>query len=398
MLTYVPNNNDPGKNERTPKLIEPTILTKDRRIEFVYPLDQNDPDARQHSQTVIEIARHIRCLGWGIDLAIGHATVGEPTPRSKDRRVYGSSPPFTGGDVTFAPKPGTLQSLEAANEEKLARFRTSGLLFLENQQPVCADVVYRSTTTIRHFAAFRFLDENDDPVAYRTNEIKEIAGHLRHLARRACEGKIAPDLIAGMIMGHPKDSPRLSVLPIPSIGHAHSDGRIRRVIFAEPFGSDGTLCTRLRTLLDQQTLQFEGDCPCPSSRLMTLPRKDSVINRFADISKKWASVTPVLLPGHNERRQDDASKSLARATALVNKSLQQAGITQPATFEINRVPYWRGTRHVRDYHPREKLQHCPRFHVQITFDEFFTGPLAIGAGRHVGFGTFAAMDGSSYKE
>ena len=28
----------------------------------------------------------------------------------------------------------------------------------------------------------------------------------------------------------------------------------------------------------------------------------------------------------------------------------------------------------------------------------FVDPLAIGAGRHVGFGTFAAMDGSSHKE
>jgi CRISPR-associated protein Csb2 len=396
-LTYVPNNNDPGKNERTGKIIQPTLLGHDRLIEFRYTFDPAQPEATAHAETLTTIARHIQAFGWGIDLAIGHATIGEPATVPPHRFHNLPAELFTGGETKRTPTPGTLESLERAHQAKLDRFSVPGTLTLQNIPLTFAEVTY-GTSTPRAFAAFKFVDEDDDPVAYPIAAIKEIAGRLRNLAARLAKSAFDESATNGMILGHPQDNPRLSILPLPSIGHPHSDGRIRRVLLLEPAGPSLPLAAHLRKALDQQLFDFDGDCPFPASRLVALPRSDSVTNRFVGNSQTWASVTPVLLPGHNQRRNDDAVKSLARAQALVAKSLQQAGITAEAEFEINRIPYWRGTHHVRDYHPREKLQHCPRFHVLLKFKHCFTGPLAIGAGRHVGFGTFAAMDGSFSQE
>jgi CRISPR-associated protein Csb2 len=391
-LTYVPNNNDPGKNERTGKFVQPIILGDDRQIEFRYAMDPGDQKAAHHAGILVQIARHIRCFGWGIDLAIGHGVIGPLSPPASSRIIYTPAGGIAGGNILRIPQLGTLESLEQAHLVKGNRHIIPGALTLENVQPVFSEVVY-TTSAVRHFVAFKFVDSDEDHVAYRTDAIKEISGHLRHAAGTGCAG-FDKALIDGMIMGHPKDSPRMSILPLPSIGHEHSDGLVRRVLFVEPFGFDGKLVAHLRKCLEQHEMLFEGDCPWPSSILAALPRSDSVLKRFVATSKTWASVTPVLLPGHNQRKQDDHGKAIERACQLVNKSLQQAGIATSATFEISRIPYWRGSLHVRAYSPRQKLAHNPRYHVKITFDREITGPLSIGAGSHVGFGILAAMDGS----
>ena len=142
-------------------------------------------------------------------------------------------------------------------------------------------------------------------------------------------------------------------------------------------------------------LAFEGHCPCPGSTLDRLGPGDRVVQRFTTEARTWATVTPVLLPGHNERRahKGDAARGDARALQLVCKALAQAAVQTPATIEISRVPYWAGTGHAHNgYDPKGKLAHYPRFHVRLAFARPVVGPLSIGAGRHVGFGTLSACD------
>jgi CRISPR-associated protein Csb2 len=389
VLTYVPNNNDPGKNERTPKFIQPMLVAGEPVVEYCYQLSPDDPDAEKHAAVLCRIARHVRCLGWGIDMAVGWGRVGT-IPVLAARCLFQPGEFTAGGDLLRAPQPGSLVSLEAAHRAKGERFAQPGRLALENAQPTFREVVY-STTLARPYCAFAFVDANDVSVTYSVGRIKELAGHLRHIIKGKCAG-MADEIVNGMILGHPKTSPRLSILPVPSVGHPHSDGLIRRVILAEPAGTDRGVCRHLRDALEQAELSFEGNCPCPRSILTRCLRSDSMVVRFVRSARSWASVTPVLLPGHNVRGRYDHAKSIARAHALVEKSLQQAGVMTPATFEVSPVPYWPGTQHARAYQPREKLAHNPRFHVRINFETNVSGPLSIGAGRHVGFGTLAALD------
>ena len=239
---------------------------------------------------------------------------------------------------------------------------------------------------------------NGDTVSVRHQLIAPLVGMIRALANRPrVVVSLGQDVIDREIKGHPKESTgdRVSVLPLPTIRQGPTDGRIRRIMLAQPQESDGILCDRLGQLFDGQELApLSDEKRFPSIFLDRIARRDTVLPYYTGISCVWASVTPVLLPGYDDRKEHhgDHQKRLARAEQLVRKALRQANINVPSQVELSRVPYWIGSLHARDYRPREKLAHYPCWHVRLTFDRPFTGPLAIGAGRHCGFGVFARID------
>jgi CRISPR-associated protein Csb2 len=164
---------------------------------------------------------------------------------------------------------------------------------------------------------------------------------------------------------------------------------------AQPIQSCGTLCGQLGRLFDGQKLTPLGDEDrFPEMFLERIDRNDKVLPYYTGVARIWASVTPVLLPGYDNRKdhRGNHQKLLVRAEQLVRKALGQAGIDTSVCIELSRVPYWTGSLHSRDYQPRQKLSNYPRWHVRLTFDRPWTGPLAIGAGRHCGLGLFAACD------
>src|SRR5262249_55560231 len=202
------------------------------------------------------------------------------------------------------------------------------------------------------------------------------------------------------IKGHPKESSddRVSILPLPTIRNGPTDGRIRRIMLAQSVESNGELCHSLGRLFDGQQLKAEAqDDRFPAMFLERIIQRDAVIPYYTGTSLVWASVTPVLLPGYDDRKvhRGDHQKRLARARQLVCKALKHAKINIPGYMELSRVPYWPGSLHARTYSPPEKLKHYPRWHIRLSFDKPWTGPLAIGAGRHCGFGVFARTDDES---
>ncbi len=81
LLTYVLNNmSDSNPNSRTPKMIRPTILNGDRLLQYVWIFEETTACATTHAQVIVEAARHIHCLGWGIDLAVGCGEIIEKMP------------------------------------------------------------------------------------------------------------------------------------------------------------------------------------------------------------------------------------------------------------------------------------------------------------------------------
>ena len=166
-------------------------------------------------------------------------------------------------------------------------------------------------------------------------------------------------------------------------------------MLAQPLQSDGALCGQLGRLFDGQELTpYSDEDRLQEMFLERIDRRDKVLPYYTGVSRVWASVTPVLLPGYDDRKdhRGNHQKRLTRAERLVFKALGQSGINASARVELSRVPYWTGSLHARDYQPRQKLAHYPRWHVRLTFDRPWTGPLVIGAGRHCGLGLFAAVD------
>jgi CRISPR-associated protein Csb2 len=122
-------------------------------------------------------------------------------------------------------------------------------------------------------------------------------------------------------------------------------------------------------------------------------KHDNVAHFYTKQSNVWASVTPVILPGHSDRKPEKTRK-------LIEKALLQAGIDQPCEFEWRSVSWFPKSFTAHKYDKEKKptgyfrpsyLLSQTAVHMRIRFkDEMkFNGPLIIGAGRHCGFGLFA---------
>ena len=112
------------------------------------------------------------------------------------------------------------------------------------------------------------------------------------------------------------------------------------------------------------------------------------MRKYRGAAERWATVTPVVLPGHLSGR------GLARRqTKLVLKSLVHAGImTSVAEIHLQPDPIFPGAERAGCYHVPEYLRRFTRTHAIITFSEPVVGPVVIGAGRYIGLGLMAGLD------
>lgn len=399
LLTYVPNNNSDSNNKRIDKEILPTLLGDPPEVNYLWSVPA---DEESLAEVIAEAVRHIRALGWGIDLAVGRGSLVDRLPSREGFEVFKPRRKAVGGGrMLRIPIPGSLDALESAFQTRSTLIREDGSIHDESTPAVFGTAAYALASDVA-FCAFQLETPDEESYAWNPRQLRSLVGMVRHVAagpeaRHALE-PLGIDLDA-FVHGHSEqpDAPRLSIVPIPSIGHPHSDGLIRRVFLVEPMKREGTVSQALEKALHGLFLQPEpGDdtitagCVC----LGRLSPSDRFLRRYTHPASTWASVTPVLLPGFDERKSDrgNLQKRLERAEQLVCKALVQSGIDVPASIELSRVPYWPGSMHVRDYQPREKLAHYPRWHVRLHFERPWAGPLVLGAGRYSGFGIFASQE------
>ena len=148
--------------------------------------------------------------------------------------------------------------------------------------------------------------------------------------------------------------------------------------------------------LDGQQLK-----PTPETKLNHPPtlvriHGDRVARSYTEASNTWASVTPVILPGHDDHKPDKTRK-------LIVKALAQAGIEERCEFEWSTFSQFpksllshkydrnkRPTGYIRPDH----LFTQTAVHLKLRFgdDIEVPGPFTLGAGRHCGLGIFARTD------
>ena len=228
---------------------------------------------------------------------------------------------------------------------------------------------------------------------------------VRHLAIKMMEdsppegiGNPA-DWVRTYVAGHrdagAESHRQFSYLPLPSIGHAHTDPDLRRAMIAAPHGDDRVL-RHLAMLLDGQKL-----IPTPETKLdhpPTLVRSvhDNVARFYTNPAACWASVTPVILPGHDDHKP-------GKTRALIEKALRQSGIDLPCEYEwsafsqfpksLSAHKYDRDKRPTGYIRPSHLLsQTAVHLKLRFTGGVKIPGPLVIGAGRHCGLGLMAAIE------
>jgi CRISPR-associated protein Csb2 len=245
---------------------------------------------------------------------------------------------------------------------------------------------------------FALVDEDGNYCRFDPTEALVLAAELRHATHlRAKQLKFDAAFIEGYVCGHAnhaygKDD-RFAYVPVPTLAPAGRDNAIRRVLLLE-----GRQDRRAKSLARRLTgvslsgkarlrsIGGNGDDRADSRTGYRI--RDGVLKRYMDAAGRWATVTPIVLPGHLSGR------GLARRRSkLVLKSLVHAGIMTPvAEIRLQPDPVFPGAERAERYRVPEYLGRFTRTHAIITFAEPIAGPIVIGAGRYVGLGLLAALD------
>lgn len=403
---FVPNNDADKKFERqdrlTDKAVRPHRMVNDGAVSLHYAwaiAEDEWIESRLHAELVCGEARHLTALGWGIDQAVAQGRVLDNAEVGTlvGQRWRAWNAPFAGSARLRVPKRGSLDDLKRAYEA--FRKRLSMELPPKAREPrVFGTRVYLPVGGLppRPRAAF----ELPEGVAFRQEDAVAVAAMSRSLACRCAKDDShqfpgGPDsYVAGH--GPRRDDgrfvderwPRFSYLPLPSIGHAHADGMIRRVLIAEPFGGDGSHAGWAQQRLRNQILCDHGgnergilldSWRQSSSRMLAL---------YVGEHRTWSSVTPVILPGFDDGKRRKADR-------LFLQAVQQAGLPVVAIsdFTLRKAPFRVGLHPNRyrrpDYLDSGKGRRFSAWHVHLSLRYPLAGPTTIGAGRHVGLGLFA---------
>lgn len=406
------------ESRRTPEQLRTQINFRPYRLDrsdgggavflhYVWDLAGIDAKGREHAARICALAPDLLALGWGIDLATASAEVQSKPhgPESGERSVR-YTPDSTGrGDLRLSvPSLGWTTRL-AANYiawSRRARGPTGGhrLTNIAGTVPSGRRQAYLRDPDRagRAFASYRLTQLDGEPLSKPWEDSMVVAGWLRHAVgiRMEREGRSA-EWIRGYVMGHGEGqarSRRLAYLPLPSIGHPHSDGQVRRALVADPPKADEPVARSLLSSLEGQRITDEKGVSC--GRLVALGEADPILQRYVRPAQSWATVTPVILHGHDHRGRKFLP---ARAERLIEEAFEQAGLERANVkdFSYQRAPLWAGTGSALGCRVPAHLAVWPRFHVVVRFRRPVTGPVVVGLGRHYGIGLFAALSGPTIR-
>lgn len=249
---------------------------------------------------------------------------------------------------------------------------------------------------------------------------------------RAIRGALmshSPDPVPPVISGHMQGpsteelkAPHMSVLCLPNVTHAYSDGYIQAAAIGLP--DDVTLENRTAVLdaLHHWSSETGGDgyrlaLPGGLTRDLELgvlnarsappaPRAPVASRQFwARRANTWSSVTPVALDRHPRIGHDPDLEELSAAVKpILSRMCERVGLPTPESVTASPVSAWSAVPPVAFGSRRGFPQYCVggrrgnrRFttHVTIQFSEDVRGPLIIGAGRYFGYGLLLPTPGTT---
>lgn len=387
---------------RTEKDVRVTHLSSDT-VHYLYPLPDPCPDLEQHLDILRSAARSITHLGWGIDMVAGNAELLDDDAASKLEGERWEPSVDHSGTSLRVPVAGTLDALIRRHEAFLNRLSADGF---RPVPPLTAfkTVAYRrpSDPLVRPHRVFQLLSTDGSPFSYPQDKLIHIRGMVRHLAIEAMMREqprgVPEDWVNSYVRGKARpgeDNHRqFSYIPLPSIGHAHADPSIRRVMITAPPGDEAWLKFLENRLLGQQLVPDPEFCTLlKNPPILTRPSSRSGYDRYVQTAKEWASVTPVILPGHDDH-------SPAKTRKLIEKALAQSGVNVPCEYEWRAISWFpkslpadKFDRHKRPigYFRPSHLVNLTAVHLRLTFETEISGPLVIGAGRHCGLGLMATL-------
>ncbi|MES0875271.1 type I-G CRISPR-associated protein Csb2 [Sinimarinibacterium thermocellulolyticum] len=380
-----------------------------------------DVDA-SHVPIIRDVARRVPSVGKGEDLAILDATDAKPP----DGAVRWQ-PASTGASLEV-PEAGCLDVCDAL----FARDR--------NELPLSAAgvraVTYASDTRAadRDVPTFVLgLWRNGKRCSWDARLLRQVVGPVRHLldevraevvdmlARGPSDRPAMEALVRRVLVGHdesdkPVSEPHLAVLPLPSVLGPYPDGRVRRIALADFGGGDDptrrAIVEMAQVLLHGRELRDNGR---GTGVILDTEPDGQWLRAITKRSRTWVTVTPLVQQAKELTRDEwkrliearrnvknEPAKAAARELhlqkrrrELVERSVRQAIAGREASIESIEVVAGgplAGVHIAKHYRANGYLGETPKLHVRVTFDRPVAGPIAIGRGRHVGFGVLWPVD------
>jgi CRISPR-associated protein Csb2 len=353
------------------KILHPLYLDGDSTVRFLWPI-REDSIALEH---ICIIARHIRHLGLGIDVVVANG------------RILDASDKMHLPGINYIPITGRgwRVTVDGSLNEILQRYADK---IVGTPPRVFDEVAYvrEAATRPPKLQAFALVNEDGDYRRFGPTDAMIVAAELRHVAHvRAKQLKFDTAFTEGYVCGHAngihdKDD-RFAYVPVPTLTPVGRDNDIRRVLLIQ--GRENSKADSLAFRLGGSSLSGKAWL-----RPIDNPAKDGVIRKYTEAAERWATVTPIVLPGHLNGRGLER-----RQTKLVLKSLGHAGImTSVSEIRLQCEPIFPGAERASRYRVPEYLHQFTKTHAIITFSEPVTGPVVIGAGRYVGLGLMAWLD------
>ena len=359
----------------TEKSRQPWFLTGDRSVYYFWEIPHGEEN---RAQAVVDSAVRIIALGWGVDMVVakGHWVSGEIPQLGIGYRPC--SNPQT-SRVLRTPIPGSYDATERRYQAFLrSGLHESGLTFTKPPLDYCQVRYTRDGEQAEsHYACFRLLTL-DGRANYRRDarQTVALAAMVRHAVHEVLQRE--PDFENQLrgLMGHGDKGNQVALLPMPTVGHQHADGLIRRVMLKTP---DAETLRRLTWALDGWELKVENE---PVALLSLIEESDAVVAQFTRPSEWWESVTPVVLPGY-----DRLNARKHKTEKLISRALAQSGfaLSQVKDFWYQSAP-WQRHGHRAGGYQVARYMHYPQYHVRLCFQQPIKGPVALGMGRYLGLG------------
>lgn len=441
---FMPNNDldavggDPrriGEIRTATKRFHPRIFERDTPLLYVWSFAQD----MENAERARNIADRLYQLGRGVDMAWAVAEIvdveeAEARLFAHHGAIYRPTVNGRGGRELACPLRGSLGSLIERYEKSRSRFRTmmepalsredpsrmkvAGQTFSQPPKPRFQSVTYNSPATLQLFDI-----RVSSPDASFFPWPQERAGALTIYVRDAAEKRLRENLperrgeIERVLIGREATeadkAARVRIMPLPSIGHHHTERSIRRVLievppncpidvgdlvwaFSEVVVNAGKIDTATGEILEEETRLV----PAVEETMLThYGVNDSQSYRH------WKTVTPAALPECAARRRIDPrrlreeakpgserTREQHAAATAVFQALRHARIdARVSAIHVQREPFDAKGSRAEAFADGTRFAKERLWHVEIGFAEPVSGPLILGDGRYMGLGLMAPV-------
>ncbi|MBI3048968.1 MAG: type I-U CRISPR-associated protein Cas5/Cas6 [Acidobacteria bacterium] len=430
---YMPNNDsdrvagDPLRMAEictATKVFNPYLFDPEVPLLYVWSLAGSTED-EQRSPAICRLAEQLYQLGRGIDMAWGWGEVlnGEEVEARLSGypgRIYRPSAGQSRSTLA-CPMPKSLDSVEKRYQAFAGRFQIMGkgkaakVVFRQPPRPRFRPVPYESPPA-SYLYALRKPTREAPFAAWPLARTSALVVRLRDGAlERLC--RVMPPARRGeidrVLVGRKPDgtndgptADRVRILPLPSIGHPHADGEIRRVLVQVP-----PTCPIAAGDVDWAFSGLDvADAETGEVHAVLTPADGDGFARHYGIGddlacRTWRTVTPAALPEVASRRRVDPARRAedakhgreraaeqARAAVSIGQALRHAGVRGGVdAIRVQREPFEANGQRAESFAEGTRFAKERLWHVQITFGAKVLGPLVIGDGRFLGLGVMAPV-------